>query len=209
MRKLRYLVVWLVGLGLVLGPAGAARAEGPVPTGERTIGNVTLEPGYDDMSGNIVYVLTPNKVSVPLQSNPTSWEDFFVVVYPITSTLTLNCMHKPMDNCPDHGPEVAGAAMAIKPGVYGAGVLGHDHVFHVPGPPGGEFNANWAVKLVLFNSFSDADKNLHLTTVDQIMAAQASGKVTIFDTPTSFLCAVVPAALYQRATPVTPVPGIP
>jgi hypothetical protein len=157
----------------------------------------------------IVYMLTPNKVSVPLQSSPTSWEDFFVVVYPITSTLTLTCMHKPMDNCPDRGPDVAKAAMAINPAVYGAGVLGHDHVFHVPGPPGGEFNANWAVKLVLFNSFSDADKSLHLTTVDQIMAAQASGKVTIIDTPISFLCAVVPAALYQRATPVTPVPGIP
>jgi hypothetical protein len=136
----RYLMVWLVGLGLVLGPAGAARADGPIPTGERTLGNVTLEPGYDDMSGNIVYMLTPNKVSVPLQSSPTSWEDFFVVVYPITSTLTLNCMHKPMDNCPDHGPDVAKAAMAINPAVYGAGVLGHDHVFHVPGPPGGEFN---------------------------------------------------------------------
>jgi hypothetical protein len=157
----------------------------------------------------IVYMLTPNKVSVPLQSSPTSWEDFFVVVYPITSTLTLNCMHKPLDNCPDHGPEVAKAAMDINPAVYGAGVRGHDHVFHVPGPPGGEFNANWAVKLVLFNSFSDADKSLHLTTVDQIMAAKASGKVTIIDTGISFLCAVVPAALYQRATPVTPVPGIP
>jgi hypothetical protein len=197
----------LVALTVALGLAVPTHSD-TLPSGERILGNTTLEPGYDDMTGQIVYMITPNHVPVPLHANLKAQEDFFVVVYPTSSTVgTLNCMHKPVDNCPDHGPAVAAAAIQARPSVYSQGVLGHDHVFHTPGPPGGEFNANWVVKLVLFTSQKAA--NRHLTTRDQIMAAQQQGDVVILDTPISFLCAVVPAAIYQKAAPVEPVSGAP
>ena len=183
-----------------------AEAAASIPSGERIHGQSTIEPVYDDTTGNLNFVMTPNKAPNPVNSNPKSWAPFYVPVYPLSASAsvgTLQCAHLPADNCPDHGPPIAGAAASIVPSVYGSGVLGHDHLMAPPGS-GGDFNIAWEPILVLFTSSAAA--NTHLTTLAQINAAVNSGNA--FEVPLpqlTFQCEVVPANLYARATPVTPV----
>ena len=187
-----------------------AEAAASIPSGERIHGQSTIEPVYDDTTGNLNFVMTPNKAPNPVNSNPKSWAPFYVPVYPLSASAsvgTLQCAHLPADNCPDHGPPIAGAAASIVPSVYGApdgsGVLGHDHLMAPPGS-GGDFNIAWEPILVLFTSSAAA--NTHLTTLAQINAAVNSGNA--FEVPLpqlTFQCEVVPANLYANSTPVTPV----
>ena len=183
-----------------------AEAAASIPSGERIHGQSTIEPVYDDTTGNLNFVMTPNKAPNPVNSNPKSWAPFYVPVYPLSASAsvgTLQCAHLPADNCPDHGPPIAGAAASIVPSVYGSGVLGHDHLMAPPGS-GGDFNIAWEPILVLFTSSAAA--NTHLTTLAQINAAVNSGNA--FEVPLpqlTFQCEVVPANLYANSTPVTPV----
>lgn len=190
-----------------ISPAGALAAT-PTPSGERVHGQSTLEPGYDDMTGNLVYVQTPNHAQE--NANPRAWAPFYLPVYPISaqaSVGTMLCAHVPADNCPDHGPEVAGAAAAIMPSVYGpangSGVLGHDHLFAPPGS-GGDFNIAWEPVLVLFTSANAA--NTHVTTLAQLNALVNSGQAIKVPLPQlTFHCSVVAEVVYDNSTPVTPV----
>jgi len=187
-----------------------AAAAASIPSGERIHGQSTIEPVYDDTTGNVNFVMTPNQAPNPVNANPKSWAPFYVPVYPLSASAsvgTLQCAHLPADNCPDHGPPIAGAAASIVPSVYGApdgsGVLGHDHLMAPPGS-GGDFNIAWEPILVLFTSSAAA--NTHLTTLAQLNAAVNSGNA--FEVPLpqlTFHCEVVPANLYANSTPVTPV----
>src|SRR5579864_2191808 len=144
-----------------------AAAAASTPSGERIHGQSVLEPVFDDTTGNVNYVMTPLNVSVPVNANPRSWAPFYVPVYPVgwfKSVVTLQCTHLPTDNCPDHGPPIAGAAASIVPAVYGVGVLGHDHLMAPPGS-GGDFNIAWEPILVLFTPAAVA--NTRLTTLAQ------------------------------------------
>ncbi len=186
---------------------------GVIPSGERTIGQTTLEPVYDgDHAGAIGYVSTPMHVTV--HANPNAWAPFYVVLYPTASADvdtavvgTLLCAHEPADNCPDHGPLLAGLAAAMEPSVYtnaithAPQVAGHDHVMSFPG--GGDFNINWEPIAVLFTNSNAAEQ--HLVTVNQIMAAVASGDAILDSLPPAvFHCSPVSVAVWNRATPVTP-----
>ncbi len=187
----------------VITPSRAAAAAS-APSGERILGQSSIEPVFDDTTGNVTYVKTP--INAPLNANPASWAPFYVPVYPVSASAsvgTLQCTHLPADNCPDHGPPIAAAAAAIVPSVYGAGVLGHDHMMAPPGS-GGDFNIAWEPILVLFTNAAAA--NTRLTTLAQINAAVSSGNA--FEVPVpqaTFHCEVVPANLYAQGTPVTPV----
>src|SRR5712692_627106 len=115
---------------LLLGTGASAQS---TPTGQVTLGQSTLEPAIDDVSGGLVFLLTPNHAPFPTKANPIATAPLYVVVYPTSSSVgTLNCMHMPADNCPDHGPGIAAAAAKIEPAVYGSGVLGHDHLVAPP-----------------------------------------------------------------------------
>jgi hypothetical protein len=48
--------------------APGAYAQG-TPSGERTLGQSSIEPAYDDMTGHLIYLLTPLGVSNPVKSN--------------------------------------------------------------------------------------------------------------------------------------------
>jgi hypothetical protein len=114
-------------------------------------------------------------------------------------------MHLPVDNCPSHGPGVAAFAQATFPTVYGAGVIGHDHLMDFPG--GSDFNIAWEPMFVLFTPKGAADGaiNEHVLTDAQIDALVASGDVQVFPRPTrTFICASVPERLYDMATPDVP-----
>ncbi len=179
-----------------------AAAAASMPSGERIHGQNVLEPVFDDTTGNVTFVMTP--IKAPLKANPASWAPFYVPVYPTGASVgTLQCTHQPSDNCPDHGPPIAAAAAAIVPSVYGAGVLGHDHLIAPPGS-GGDFNIAWEPILVLFTNTPAA--NTRLTTLAQINTAVGSGQAIEVPVPAAtFHCEVVPANIYAQATPVTPV----
>ena len=186
-----------------------------LPSGERIVGGTAsgggtvLEPVYDDMTGQIRYVSTPRGTALPVPTNPRATAPFYIPVYPIGSTVpTLNCFDVPVENCPDHGPGVASLAQLFEPGVYGAGVLGHDHLMAGPGS-GGDFAVAWVVTLVLFTPGAAIT---HITTLTQLNALIASGAVItvrLDGTPfegvplpnLTFHCSVVPAAVYAHGVP--------
>ncbi len=177
-----------------------AAAAASIPSGERILGQNVLEPVFDDTTGNVNFVMTP--LNAPLNANPKSWAPFYVPVYPLSTSVVgpLQCTHLPADNCPDHGPGIAGAAAAIVPTVYSAGVLGHDHMMAPPGS-GGDFNIAWEPILVLFTKPEFA--NTRLTTLAQINTAVSSGQaIEVPDPLHTFHCEVVPANIYAQSTPV-------
>ena len=196
----------LVSLSVL--PAAASS----LPSGERIVGGTAshggtvLEPVYDDMTGQIRYVSTPRGAPNPVTSNPVASAPFYLPVYPVGATVpTLNCQDVPAENCPDHGPAVAGLAQALEPGVYGGGVLGHDHLMAGPGS-GGDFNVAWVPTLVLFTNSAAA--STHITTLTQLNQMIASGDViTVPLNGTNgfpnltFHCSVVSAAVYARGVP--------
>ncbi len=168
-----------------------------LPSGEHLLGQLSIEPAYNDQTGAIVYLATPINSPFPTKANSAATAPLYLVEYPPGSDVgTLNCMGVP-GNCPDHDAEVAGAAVAIMPSVYGtnvAAVPGHDHLVSTPGS-GGDFNIAWHVVEVLFTS---AAYVTHITTEAQLDAMLAAHKVIEVSTPVTFTCAVVPAVTYLR-----------
>lgn len=206
----------LVAIGtsaaLAVGVAVAAAGPGaqPPPTGERIHAQTVLEPVYNAESyGQIGYVSTPLGTQHPVPSNPRSWSPIYVVVYPTSSTIDtsgsgaagpLNCWHTPVENCPTHGGEVAGAAAFLVPSVYGGGVLGHDHVMDWPG--GADWSIAWEPVVVLFTNAQAA--NTRLLTDAQIEAAVAAGDAIEIPLPDqTFDCALVSDSVWALTTPFT------
>ena len=208
-RRLVFMAVAASALvtGLSVLPAGASS----LPSGERLVGGTpshggtVLEPVYDDMTGQIRYVSTPRGAPNPVNSNPVAAAPFYLPVYPAGSTVpTLNCQDVPTETCPDHGPAVAGLAQALEPGVYGGGVLGHDHLMAGPGSHG-DFNVAWVPTLVLFTPGAAIT---HITTLAQLNALIASGDVITVPLDgtngfpnLTFHCSVVTAAVYAQGRP--------
>jgi len=173
-----------------------------LPSGERHFGQVSVEPAYNDQTGSLVYLLTPEKATFPSKANAHATAPLYLVEYPQGSTVgTLNCMGVP-GNCPDHDLAVATAATSIMPSVYGTNpnvLPGHDHLV-APPASGGDFNVAWEVVEVLFTSKAAA--NTHLTTEADVENAVAHGKAIKVDLGFAFNCSVVPATVYWKGTPV-------
>jgi hypothetical protein len=190
-------------------PGAAATA---LPSGERTHGQVSVEPAYDDSTGNLVYLATPARLaplgpSNPINGvNPHAQAPLYIVVYPPGTTGTFNCMGVP-GNCPDHDATIAGAATGTEPTVYGTdpfAVPGHDHLVGVAST-GGDFNVPWHVYVEVFTS---KDAVTHITTLAQLQQAWDSGAILQtssgkgIDTGITFVCATVSQAAYQAGTPL-------
>ena len=197
----------------MIGNTSLVTIPGTPPSVKFTGGGGVVEPAIDDTTGNLVYLLTPTNAKT--HPNAHNVAPLYLPVYPVGSGIdpaTLNCAHVPADNCPDHGPGVAGAAKSIMPSVYGSldgtvpgGVLGHDHLVGIAST-GGDFNVIWEPVLVLFTN-ADAAKT-HITTLAQIKAAEAAGQA--FEVPLpqlDFHCSSVSAAVYARGTPAPTVVG--
>jgi hypothetical protein len=230
----RFLALTALAGSLALVIATAAVSAGPTPSGQRMFGPTsfdatsgsfvggggTIEPAYDDTTGTLVYLSTPNGPPVhvpkkidPSTNMPVNVAPIYLPMYPVGSGIdpaTLNCAHVPADNCPDHGPLLAGAAMAISSAagfgsVYSAGVVGHDHLVGIAST-GGDFNILWEPVLVLFTNPVAA--MTHITTLAQINAAVGSGNaIEVPIPPATFHCSSVSAAAYWRATPAPTVVG--
>lgn len=176
-------------------------APATLPSGERTLGQSSIEPAYNDVTGSLTYLLTPLHSPFPTHTSSHAVAPLYLIEYPPGTTVgTLNCMGVP-GNCPDHDGEVAGAATSIMPSVYGTDptlVPGHDHLVAVPAS-GGDFNVAWEVIEVLFTN--KAAGNTHLTTEAQIDAAVASGDAIEVDLGFAFHCSVVSSTAYWTGVP--------
>ena len=204
-RVPRLLIRMVIAIVVSVGVGVLPVAADSVPSGERTIGQSTIEPAYNDANGGTIYLLTPDKA--PVHPNAHNVAPLYVVVYPTSAAGavgTMQCAHQPMDNCPDHGPLLAGLAESVVPSVYGAGVWGHDHLLAAPAS-GGDFNIEWLPIAVLFTN--PAAANTHITTLGQLLAAEGNGDAFEIPLPPAiFNCAVVSGATYDMGTPVPPLP---
>jgi len=179
-----------------------------LPSGEVQVGQTVIEPAYDDVSGTLVYLSTPMHVGVH-PNFARNVAPIYLPVYPVGSSVgTLNCQDATAtttENCPDHGPEVAGAAMGISAAggfgsVYAGGVLGHDHLVGIAST-GGDFNILWEPVLVLFTNSTIANTD-HVTTDAEIGRLVANGDAIEIPLPSlTFHCSVVSASAYAQGIP--------
>jgi hypothetical protein len=166
------------------------------------LGQSLIEPAYNESTGTIIYLLTPEKSPFPTHTSSHAVAPLWLVEYPPGSAVgTLNCMGVP-GNCPDHDGAVAGAATSIMPAVYGTNpalVPGHDHLVGVASSHE-DFNVAWEVIEVLFTNKAAA--NHHLTTLSAVDNAIASGDAIAVDLGFAFHCSVVSVAAYNKGTPL-------
>ena len=223
----------VIGLGASVFAVSAAANPAPGPTGEMLHGGSgpnggsVIEPVYNDITGTIGYISTPRGTPNPVNANPKSWAPIYLPVYPTSSTVpmnyTLNCQDtvgaplNTVENCPDHGPAVAGAVQAIASSftppftdISAGGVAGHDHLLAPPGTKkdGGDFNVAWTPTLMIFTNAAAA--NVHVTTLAQINADVNNHDAILVPldgsngTPNlTFHCSSVPASVYNNGTPFT------
>ncbi len=194
MRALYCLAV--AGAQLMAVMPGAASADS-LPSGERLVGNASIEPAYDDANGSVVYLLTPNRLAPLNPTQPINGVDthavapLFLVVYPPGTPGTFDCMGVP-GNCPDHDGTIATVAASVMRPVYGSdpsAVPGHDHLIGMPRT--GDFNVAWRVYIELFTRETAVS---HITTLSALEAARSDGRLFEIDTGITFACAVVSEA---------------
>lgn len=171
-----------------------------------------VESAYNTNDGSLVFLLTPAAKNGDDDRKSDGVAPLYIVVYPssVSGIIgTVNCQHQPADNCPDHGPVFAGLAEATVPDVYGNGVWGHDHIGPFPASKHGEKAfITWVPVAVMFTTLEAASN--HITTIDQLRAAEKAGQVTevvLWDA--AFQASQSSASVYLKGTPVTPAPAVP
>src|SRR6266550_9503471 len=175
-----------------------------IPTGERAHGSAVVEPAYDDSTGQVIYLLTPQRLA-PLSPNnpinnvnPHAVAPLYLILYPPGTPGTFNCMGVP-GNCPDHAGVIAGLANSKEPLVYtdASAVPGHDHLVGMPRT--GDFNVAWRVYVELFKPGVTVT---HITTLAQLKAAWSANSLDEVDTRITFVCSVVSEHAYLAGKPV-------
>jgi hypothetical protein len=196
-----------------------AAAEAAV-SGQTHFGQVTVEPAIDDVTGDQVFLMTPDKAPFPSKANPAAQEELYLVAYPTSSTLAASGFNCQPTNC-DHlnvlpfpnptydsnSGDLAGTSKACVD--YNSGnpctvYKGHDHLVGIAST-GGEFNVAWKVILVLFTKtgVDDGAMNTRVTTLNQINGLIASGDAVLAPTPIVFNCQAVSETTYLRGTPLS------
>ncbi len=201
----------LPGLVLTMSLAQLVSAD-PGPSGQVAFGQVTVEPAYDDMTGDLIYLLTPNHAPFPSRANPRATAPMYLVMYPQGSTVALlNCLPTNCDHVevlPSGLVEGLGlqsvypiGTISTKYGSFTGGlVLGHDHLVGVARSHG-DFNVAWDVALVLFTpkGVGDGAINQPLRTLQAVNAAIATGDaVGPIDAGIVFNCSVTSEATYKQ-----------
>ena len=204
----------IMGLALALSASFgiASVSAAPMPSGEVTFGQTVVEPAYDAATGALVYLSTPMHAAVhPVFAKNVA--PIYLPVYPVGLDVgILNCQDTTattVENCPDHGPGVAAAAMGISAAggfgsVYANGVQGHDHLVGIAST-GGDFNVLWEPVLILFTNTQAA--SAHPLTLDEINADLAGTHPNAIPVPLpslTFHCSVVSASAYAHGVPFQP-----
>jgi hypothetical protein len=189
-------------------------------TGQTAFGQATVEAALDDITGNVVFLLTPNGAPLPSKAPPAAQDALYLPVYPSTSTVPASDLECVPTNC-DHlhvlpfynatydlsSADADGSSKACAD--YNGGLpctvyKGHDHLVGVPST-GGAFNVAWHVSLVLFTplGFEHGAINTRITTLAQITALVGNGYAVVAPTPIIFNCQIVSEAVYERGTPLS------
>lgn len=179
-----------------------------VPSGEVTFHQSSIEPAYNDLTGDFTYFMTPKRA--PEHANQKATAPLYIIMYPESASAVgvLNCQYDSgrNDNCPSHGGKLAGVAETMEHTVYASGVWGHDHLLAAPPSSeaskaeGGDFNIAWYPVIVLFKNLSAA--NTHITTIEQLNAEYADHNVDEIPVHSNaFQCVIVPAEQYEMGTP--------
>ncbi len=175
-----------------------------LPSGERVLGKVVLEPAYDYNTGGLVFLATPMGTPFPSKANGHAVAPIYLVVYPPGTAGTFSCMGTQPGNCPDHDAFIAQTAVQIASQFpedpYGSDwtvVPGHDHLVGAAST-GGDFNVAWEIHLVLFTSAAAVH---HITTLADLQDSITSGAVTDVDSGNAFNCSIVSPIVYYRAAP--------
>ena len=181
----------------ILATAAAAGPSLPWYSGQRALAGSTIEPAVDDMTGNQVFLLTPNKAPFPSKPPDAGQAPLYLVAYPTSSTITdtFNCTPT---NC-DHVPTVP------VPWYPSGGLLkGHDHLVGIANTHG-DYNVAWDVELDVFTEkgFGDGAINHRILTLAALNAAKANGDIMAIDTGIVFNCSATSPVLYLRGTPLT------
>ena len=190
------------------------------PSGQRGFGQATVEPAVDNATGDTVFLLTPDKVPFPSQSNPRASAPMDIPMYPTGTGVIAADLNCQPTNC-DHlnvlpGPLVTALGLqsvyplssgssslcqhfdpfvGLPAGTPCAAIKGHDHLIGVK--PTGDFNVAWHVRLWLFTQ----NPSTRFTTLADL---QKSGIVIgPIDTPITFNCSIVSATVYANATPLS------
>jgi hypothetical protein len=184
----------------------------PLISGQHMFGQASVEPAYDDSTGNLIFLLTPDKAPFPSTSNPIASAPMYLPMYPVGSKISVfnclptNCNH--LQVLPS-GLVAALGLQSVYPngtvntqyGTFTGGlVAGHDHLVGVANT-GGDFNIAWHVYLVLFTAHgvSDGAINHELTTLQSVQAAIAAGDaVGPIDSTIVFDCSVTPKVTYLQ-----------
>jgi hypothetical protein len=206
LRRISPLIAAVALLAAVMAVPAATGDSGP-PSGERMVGNSSIEPAYNADTGEILYLNTPTKTQFPTHTGASAVSPLYLVEYPPGTNFGVhfNCEGVP-GNCPDHDLNVAAVATGHapfdpgEPSVYGTNpyaLPGHDHLVDPPG--GADFNVAWEVVEVLFKSAAHVT---HLTTEAAIDNAVAHGYAREVDLGFAFHCSVVSEAKYAHGTPV-------
>jgi hypothetical protein len=208
----RWMVALLVSLALTVSLGSAAWADAPV-SGQVAFGQATVEPAYDDTTGGLIFLLTPNHAPFPSKANPVATAPMYLPMYPTTSTVgVLNCLPTNCDHVQVLPPGLVTAlglqevyptgTISTKYGTFTGGLVkGHDHLVGVANT-GGDFNVAWHVYLVLFTPQGVADGaiNQELTTLSAVQAAMAAGDaIGPIDSGIIFNCSKVSEAVYLHA----------
>ncbi len=192
------------------GCGGNANAQ----TGQTAFGQVTLEPAVNYKDGSTVFLEMPDRVSIPVNSNPIASSPIYLPMFPTSSTVSPNLMHCQPSNC-DHLPVLPfpapgyanGGASCVQYGLPANGcslILGHDHLIGLP-QGGGESGTAWQVVLVVFTpaGIAAGAANHKTLTLMDLATLISMGYAFEAATPVSFRGAIVPAANYYRGTPRT------
>src|SRR5438552_1720651 len=190
------LTITAVG-ALVVAVATFAGAQTTWYTGIRAFGQVTVEPAIDDVTGQQVFLLTPNKAPFPSKAPDRAQAPLYLVAYPTNSTLTgpFNCTPT---TC-DHVQSVP------LPWYPSNGLLkGHDHLVGIANT-GGDFNVAWDLELDAFTpkGFGDGAINHRIMTLAELNAAKSNGDIQAIDIGVVFNCSSTNIATYLKGTPLS------
>ena len=70
--------ILLIVIGTLL--TGVTVASAQLPSGERQLGQTIIEPGYDDRTGNLIYIMTPIGTPNPSHANAHAVSPLFLIV---------------------------------------------------------------------------------------------------------------------------------
>jgi hypothetical protein len=189
-------------------------AAAQTPSGQVAFGQSTIEPAYDDMTGDLIFLLTPNHTPLNVNSNPQSWAPIYLPMYPVGTTVgPLNCIPQNCDHLQVLPPDLVAAlglgsvyptgTISTKYGQFTGGlVAGHNHLVGIA-RTSGDFNIAWHVYLILFTpkGVADGATNQNLTTLSQMQGALNNGDaVGPIDSGIVFHCSAVSEAVYLQGS---------